>query len=178
MSNRLNTPCYHNKFSRWAQHCSRLKLWILFITGFLHLHYSAWSHLHCWKVALSRPLSPGRDEKGEGVPGTDNSCTVSKTDVRISILAISFRVLVYRHAQQICEAVIAMHYPESAVKGRITNCSQWPIITAGPEEHRRVKLAQRHHQRERRRRENNTKQVKFTILIFRCLLLLSICLIR
>ena len=76
-----------------------------------------------------------------------DSCTVSKTDVKISILAISFGVLVYRHAQQICEVVIAIHYPERGVKGGITNGRQCPIITASPEEHRRVKLAQRPNQR-------------------------------
>lgn len=54
--------------------------------------------------------------------------------------------LVYRHAQQICVAVIVMHYLVKAVKGRITNDKQCPIITASPEEHGRVKLAQRHNQ--------------------------------
>ncbi len=37
-----------------------------------------------------------------------------------------------------------MHYLVKAVKGRITNDKQCPIITASPEEHERVRLAQRH----------------------------------
>lgn len=104
----------------------------------------------------------------------DHCCTVSKTDVRISILAISFRVLVYGHAQQICEAVIAMHYPESGVKGRITNGSQCPIITASPEEHGRLGPRRErggHTMHRQRCGEDNTKlssQFKFPGVYYSC----------
>lgn len=74
-----------------------------------------------------------------------------------------------------------MHYPKSRVKGRITNGSQCHIITVSPEELRRVKLALRHNQqdtiREKQEREK-TMRVKSTLLIFRCLLLLSVWLIN
>lgn len=39
-----------------------------------------------------------------------------------------------------------MHFLVKAVKGRLTNGRQCPIITASPEEHKRVKLAQRRNQ--------------------------------
>lgn len=51
----------------------------------------------------------------------------------------------------ICESMIAMYYPEDSMKGRITNGSQRLIITTSPEEHRRVKLAQRRHKAGQRR---------------------------
>lgn len=70
---------------------------------------------------------------------------------------------------QICETVIAIHYPENTVKGGITNGSQRPIIAASPEERGRVKLAQRQ-DREDKDKGTRTMRVKFTILIFRCLL--------
>lgn len=164
-----------------AQPSSRVKLWILFITGFLHLHYFLLGPiLHVWKISLKRPLSRSTEtERWEGRRSPWHQITVvlsARPMLGIRILVISFLVLVYGHTLLICETVIAMHYPENRVKGRITNGSQCRIITASPEEHRRVKLAQRHNKQDKGRDE--TIQVKFTILIFRCLLLLSICLIR
>lgn len=101
--------------SRSSQPSSRVKLWIVFITDFLHLHYFLLGPIcNVWRAVLQKPLSPNietetRREK-ESL-AADNSCTVNKTD--FSILSISFWCLVYGHAQHICEAVIAMHYPES-----------------------------------------------------------------
>lgn len=62
--------------------------------------------------------------------------------VELSSKQFFFFGLVYRHTQT--EVVIIMHYLVKAVKGRITNGKQCPIITASPEEHRRVRLAQGH----------------------------------
>lgn len=69
----------------------------------------------------------------------DKSWAVSKAN----FILLGF---VYRHSQPISEDVIVMHYLVMAAKGRITNGRQCPIITASPEEHRRVKMAQRHNQ--------------------------------
>lgn len=97
-----------------------------------------------------------RREKESLAP--DNSCTVCKTGAGIRNLLVSFLVYVCGQTPQICEAVIATRYPENGVKGRITNGSQWPIITAGPEEHRRGRLAQTQ-QTGQRPRQDNTIEV-------------------
>lgn len=70
-------------------------------------------------------------------------------------------------AQLISETVIVMYYPENSMKSGIKNCSQCLIITTSPEEHRRVKLAQR-----------RNKPATSAILILKCLLFLSVFPIR
>lgn len=116
-----------------------------------HLHYSLPGPI-C-NAALKRPLSRRKQKQRQ----ERKKNPWEQIRVELSARQISFWGLVYRHAQQIYEVVIVMHYLVKAVKGRITNGRQCPIITASPEEHRRVKLAQRHYQRFAHRKRGERK---------------------
>lgn len=117
---------------------------LFFVSCFHHLDYFLFCPIcNGWTVSLKRPLNPSKEtERQEG-----RKSPWEQMRVELSARQISFWGLVYRHAQQIFEVVIVMHYLVKAGKGRITNGRQCPIITASPEEHRRVKLAHRHNQR-------------------------------
>lgn len=110
-----------------------------------------------------------RETRGtEELLAEDNSCTAHKSNLRMSSLAISSWLIIYWHAQQICGVVIAMHYPERRVKGRIANSRQCSIITASPEEHGRVKLARRTSWRTACRQRPRQETKEFIQVKFRC----------
>lgn len=116
---------------------------LLFVCLF-YLHYFLLRPIcNGWRVALKRSLNK-QTEKQEGEEGEDGSLGADKS------WAVSKEAFIwglfYRHTQQVCGVMIVMHYLVEAVNGRISGGRLCAIITAGPEEHMRVKLAQRHSQ--------------------------------